>query len=336
MVHYRINFLLNIDWHISAITFGDGNVIDCRRPVLAYFPDPDDCRNFYHCSDWTGLQKKSCGNLFFNPQTGVCDWPSTVSRLRPECANVDLTVTPPVTNIPKAFQQFTTEERETLRLIHLNNQAVRFPEPPVTTQRPVQQLTEAFPFGQPLAPVLDSLTQPHLIGPVKPPPPPPPPPRAPANSHAARQPLPPPPPPPQVPRQPQFFRQPEQPVVRPQQVVQPQVASTASSIDFVAQAPALSAEEPEFVQPQRPITTIRLVASSPPQPDFNSVRPEQPKQLQFVEAQPPAPPRGAIILPPAAPPAPQPPPPTPPPPTCIHPHPRPRTSPHPQPPSYIR
>ena len=156
----------------SAITFGDGNVIDCRRPTLAYFPDPDDCRNFYHCSDWTGLQKKSCGNLFFNPQTGVCDWPATVRRLRPECANIDPAVTPPVTNIPQAFQQFTTEERETLRLIQLTHQPVRFPEPVGNTQRPVQQAsTVASPFGQPLAPVLDAFSQPFQNGRAPPPPP---------------------------------------------------------------------------------------------------------------------------------------------------------------------
>ena len=53
---------------------------------MSYFPDPDDCRHFYHCSDWSGLQKKSCGpSLYFNSQTGVCDWPSVVQRIRPEC-----------------------------------------------------------------------------------------------------------------------------------------------------------------------------------------------------------------------------------------------------------
>ena len=56
-----------------------GILIDCRVPTLAYYPDPNDCRHFYHCSDWSGLQKKSCGShLYFNTQTGVCDWPSVV------------------------------------------------------------------------------------------------------------------------------------------------------------------------------------------------------------------------------------------------------------------
>ena len=63
-----------------------GTLIDCREPHGSYFPDPEDCRHFYHCSDWSGLQKKSCGShLYFNSQTGVCDWPSVVRRMRPEC-----------------------------------------------------------------------------------------------------------------------------------------------------------------------------------------------------------------------------------------------------------
>ena len=63
-----------------------GTLIDCREPHGSYFPDPEDCRHFYHCSDWSGLQKKSCGShLYFNAQTGVCDWPSVVRRARPEC-----------------------------------------------------------------------------------------------------------------------------------------------------------------------------------------------------------------------------------------------------------
>ena len=63
-----------------------GTLIDCRQPHGSYFPDPEDCRHFYHCSDWSGLQKKSCGShLYFNAQTGVCDWPSVVRRMRPEC-----------------------------------------------------------------------------------------------------------------------------------------------------------------------------------------------------------------------------------------------------------
>ena len=70
---------------------------------MAYFPDPDDCRNFYHCSDWTGLQKKSCGNLYFNPETGVCDWPNTVRAKRPECPEPHSLRPQPPEN-PRAFQ----------------------------------------------------------------------------------------------------------------------------------------------------------------------------------------------------------------------------------------
>lgn len=55
-------------------------VIDCRTEHDSYFADPDDCRMFYHCSDWAGLEHKSCGALFFHPQKKVCDWPRIVRR----------------------------------------------------------------------------------------------------------------------------------------------------------------------------------------------------------------------------------------------------------------
>ena len=56
------------------------SVIDCRTMHNSYFADPDDCRMFYHCSDWAGLEHKSCGALFFHPQKRVCDWPRIVRR----------------------------------------------------------------------------------------------------------------------------------------------------------------------------------------------------------------------------------------------------------------
>ncbi len=45
---------------------------------------------FYHCSDWAGLEHKSCGSLFFHPQKRVCDWPYIVKRIRPECEGDNL------------------------------------------------------------------------------------------------------------------------------------------------------------------------------------------------------------------------------------------------------
>jgi hypothetical protein len=60
-------------------------VIDCRTEHDSYFPDPDDCHMFYHCSDWAGLEHKSCGSLFFHPQKRVCDWPNIVRRVRYDC-----------------------------------------------------------------------------------------------------------------------------------------------------------------------------------------------------------------------------------------------------------
>jgi len=45
--------------------------------------DPLDCRIFYQCD--LNPQPMSCGDLMFNSVRQVCDWPSTVLQLRPEC-----------------------------------------------------------------------------------------------------------------------------------------------------------------------------------------------------------------------------------------------------------
>lgn len=58
-------------------------------------PHPTDCHLFYQCTP--GLNgnefiKKSCGeNMFYNPQTQVCDWPATVMLIRPECSMKQIT-----------------------------------------------------------------------------------------------------------------------------------------------------------------------------------------------------------------------------------------------------
>lgn len=64
-------------------------IIDCRTEHDSYFMDPDDCSMFYHCSDWTGLEHKSCGALYFHPQKRVCDWPHIVRRVRFDCPAED-------------------------------------------------------------------------------------------------------------------------------------------------------------------------------------------------------------------------------------------------------
>ena len=101
---WPLSFVTSMPQGVSTgIRLASGTFIDCRVPNLAYYPDPEDCRNFYHCSDWSGLQKKSCGShLYFNDKTGVCDWPSVVQRSRPECADL---ATLQEHQIPPGFQK---------------------------------------------------------------------------------------------------------------------------------------------------------------------------------------------------------------------------------------
>jgi len=86
-----IVFNVTLFVHISgqSIVGRDGVIIDCRTEHDSYFPDPDDCTMFYHCSDWAGLEHKSCGPLYFHPQKNVCDWPSIVRRVRHDCPRND-------------------------------------------------------------------------------------------------------------------------------------------------------------------------------------------------------------------------------------------------------
>jgi len=56
---------------------------NCLTNPLDLIPDPEDCHIFYQCD--LNPQPMSCGDLMFNSLRQVCDWPSTVLQLRPEC-----------------------------------------------------------------------------------------------------------------------------------------------------------------------------------------------------------------------------------------------------------
>merc|ERR1712106_1240816 len=59
------------------------NFPSCFTNPLDLIPDPEDCHIFYQCD--LNPQPMSCGDLMFNSLHQVCDWPSTVLQLRPEC-----------------------------------------------------------------------------------------------------------------------------------------------------------------------------------------------------------------------------------------------------------
>merc|ERR1711892_997153 len=60
---------------------------NCLTNPLDLTPDPEDCHVFYQCD--LNPQPMSCGDLMFNSLRQVCDWPSTVLQLRPECRQVE-------------------------------------------------------------------------------------------------------------------------------------------------------------------------------------------------------------------------------------------------------
>lgn len=56
-----------------------------------------DCHAFYHCSPGVfgpELVEKTCGkDMMYNPETQVCDWPSNVVLIKPECDLIVATTT---------------------------------------------------------------------------------------------------------------------------------------------------------------------------------------------------------------------------------------------------
>ena len=156
----------------SGLTRIGDTIIDCRRPTAAYFPDPHDCRNFFHCSDWTGLQKKSCGNLYFNPETGVCDWPNIVRQKRPECPPVSAggvsQIGPQPPENPRAFQGSQTIRINTAAGPNQAN-PVRFPQEafigpqprpnPQQARRPVAPQPQVFRPSQTTGPAFSPQPQ---------------------------------------------------------------------------------------------------------------------------------------------------------------------------------
>merc|ERR1712008_543727 len=127
--------------------------IDCREPHGSYFPDPEDCRHFYHCSDWSGLQKKSCGShLYFNSQTGVCDWPSVVRRVRPECPDPEAL---DVHESPRAHQAITSSQAGQLSSVNFPKTSSEVPitsptTTPVPRARPSVGVPARFPDQSPV------------------------------------------------------------------------------------------------------------------------------------------------------------------------------------------
>jgi len=68
----------------DGVSLVSGDIFSsCLTAPLTLIPDTEDCHVFYQCD--INQQPMSCGNMMFNSYRQVCDWPSTVLQLRPEC-----------------------------------------------------------------------------------------------------------------------------------------------------------------------------------------------------------------------------------------------------------
>merc|ERR1711892_1236094 len=55
----------------------------CLTSPLDLVADPEDCHIFYQCD--LNPQPMTCGDMMFNSFRQICDWPTTVLQVRPEC-----------------------------------------------------------------------------------------------------------------------------------------------------------------------------------------------------------------------------------------------------------
>lgn len=51
--------------------------LNCPEPN-GHFPDPDDCRKFIHCDNYTPHEGKCGKGTVFDPVAMICNWPANV------------------------------------------------------------------------------------------------------------------------------------------------------------------------------------------------------------------------------------------------------------------
>jgi len=60
---------------------------ECLSNPRVMTGDPDNCHIFYQCE--INPSPMSCGDMMFNTEKQVCDWPYNVIQTRPECRNIE-------------------------------------------------------------------------------------------------------------------------------------------------------------------------------------------------------------------------------------------------------
>ncbi|MFF9015751.1 carbohydrate-binding module family 14 protein [Streptomyces sp. NPDC014870] len=73
---------------LAAVAFGapvPAQAADFKCPTPSgLFPNPENPRGFYHCSNGYAYAKECPANLHFNPTLLVCDWPEHAGAVTPE------------------------------------------------------------------------------------------------------------------------------------------------------------------------------------------------------------------------------------------------------------
>jgi len=88
----------------------------CMTSPQDLVPDPGDCHVFYQCD--LNPQPMSCGNMMFNSYRQVCDWPSTVVQVRPECRELE--------QLRFSPQDYFPYRQRTLRMLRLFGDGDKF------------------------------------------------------------------------------------------------------------------------------------------------------------------------------------------------------------------
>lgn len=72
----------------SVVMGLEGKPCDPLKPNVE---SPRNCYDFYQCQDVNSKSvfvKKTCGpSMYYNPVSMVCDWPYSVTEIKPECLN---------------------------------------------------------------------------------------------------------------------------------------------------------------------------------------------------------------------------------------------------------
>jgi len=89
-----------------------GHVMDCTNMADGWYPDPYNCRKYWHCTKESGVHYMCEDNLYYSPENEWCDFPDRVTcGDRPVCDSCDENCVEPPTPTPDCGHQLDCTTR---------------------------------------------------------------------------------------------------------------------------------------------------------------------------------------------------------------------------------